>query len=91
MSDADTAPRETDDAIIERLGAYNEIKVVRVDSYVDVEHDRRNVRAMFMINGEKYMVDAKDANDMIGGVYSRVAERITAEIMNQLMKSNRRL
>ena len=75
---------EANDAIIDRLGAFNEFKIVKTASEVRIENATLHVRALFRLNGQQYEVEASESESLKDEVMRNIAVKLVTEIMRQL-------
>lgn len=79
-------------ATLERFGAHNEIKVVKVTSLRNVATDRTTGRLIFTINGEVYDITLDvDQDDMRHAAYVAVAQNLLRQVLDQLIHRSPRL
>jgi len=79
----DKAKAEVADSVIYKLGAENEVSVVRVDHHHDLLKDDDHTRVVFKINGHTYDVRCK--NDHFD-IVSKTAQAIVEEVFNDIWK-----
>lgn len=82
----DRAQSEARTAILDRLGADNEIRVVKTHGERSFERMDIRVRALFRINGVAYQVDITedDARGLDDAIRERIAHLIMMDIMRML-------
>ena len=81
----DRAELEVLNAVVERLGADNEVTVVKVDHQTNLATDTLSVRLLFKINGRLHEVISKpDRHELTRQCYRAVAETIMNDVWKNL-------
>lgn len=82
----DRAEREVANALVDHLGADNEITVVRIESMVSMERGGPVTRLLFKINGYMHDVTVQpDRSELEKQAYNSVADTIAREILRHLI------
>ncbi len=79
----DKAEREVASATVEKLGASNELTVLRVDGYRDYLNDRNVVRFLFKLNGVTHDIVVRQERAMLGARH-KTFETLAIELMESI-------
>jgi hypothetical protein len=79
------ADAEVANAVVERLGADNELNVVTIESQKNFCTDTMEMRVLFKINGHMHQVICKpDRHELASQMYRTIAEYVAGEVWRKL-------
>lgn len=77
---------EMTNATVVKLGARNEITVVRIAKSANFESDQQSVRLLFKINGELFDITTEaDTESMARGAYEAALGKIFGQVLDKLL------